>query len=98
MSVDQAVFYSTSIFESAGLDDGNAQLATLGMGAVNVLMTFVRWSDGRFSRLAFYPLFPFSLVLVERAGRKTLMQVGLTIMLASTLALLVSLAAAVTHL
>jgi hypothetical protein len=47
LSIEQAVFYSTSIFESAGLDDGAAQLATLGMGAVNVLMTFVRLTGGR---------------------------------------------------
>ncbi len=41
MSNVQAIFYSTSIFKSAGLDSSGAQSATLGMGAMNVAMTFV---------------------------------------------------------
>ena len=35
------MFFSTSIFESAGLVEEEAQKATLGMGTVNVAMTFV---------------------------------------------------------
>ncbi len=71
------MFYSTSIFLSAGLTELAAQQATLGMGAVNVAMTFI------------------SLVLVERAGRKTLMVIGLCIMLISTIMILICLVAAV---
>jgi SP family facilitated glucose transporter-like MFS transporter 1 len=71
------MFYSTSIFLSAGLTSAEAQKATLGMGVVNVGMTFI------------------SLVLVERAGRKTLMVIGLCVMLISTIMLLICLVAAV---
>merc|ERR1719336_988211 len=39
--INAAIFYSTSIFESAGLSGSDAQSATLGMGAMNVAMTFV---------------------------------------------------------
>merc|ERR1719356_2161192 len=39
--INCAMFYSTSIFKSAGLDDQESQGATLGMGAMNVAMTFV---------------------------------------------------------
>lgn len=35
------MFFSTSIFKSAGLSESEAQYATLGMGGMNVLMTFV---------------------------------------------------------
>lgn len=73
--INAAMFFSTSIFESAGLDETAAQSATLGMGTVNVAMTFV------------------SLVLIEKAGRKTLMITGLAIMLATTTMLLICLAA-----
>lgn len=71
--INAAIFFSTSIFKSAGLDTTAAQSATLGMGAVNVGMTFV------------------SLVLIEKAGRKTLMIIGLTIMAITTTGLLISL-------
>jgi len=74
--INCAMFYSTSIFLSAGLTSDEAQQATLGMGVVNVGMTFV------------------SLVLVERAGRKTLMIIGLCVMLVSTIMILVCLVAA----
>lgn len=37
----QVMFFSTKIFTLAQLDERNAQFATLGMGAVNVLMTVV---------------------------------------------------------
>ena len=63
------MFYSTSIFLSAGLTAPEAQKATLGMVV--------------------------SLVLVERAGRKTLMVIGLCVMLLSTIMILVCLVAAV---
>jgi SP family facilitated glucose transporter-like MFS transporter 1 len=74
--INCAMFYSTSIFLSAGLTSAEAQQATLGMGVVNVGMTFV------------------SLVLVERAGRKTLMIIGLCVMFVSTCMILVCLVAA----
>ncbi len=35
------IYYSTGIFESAGLSHVSAEYATLGTGAVNVAMTFV---------------------------------------------------------
>ena len=35
------MFFSTKIFLSAGLDYSASQLASVGMGGVNVLMTFV---------------------------------------------------------
>jgi SP family facilitated glucose transporter-like MFS transporter 1 len=71
--INAAIFFSTRIFESAGLDESASQSATLGMGAMNVAMTFV------------------SLVLIEKAGRKTLMVTGLCIMFCMTTLLLVSL-------
>merc|ERR1712038_1358752 len=70
--INCAIFYSTSIFREAGLNDEASQGATLGMGSMNVLMTIV------------------SLVLIEKAGRKTLMLVGLRSMLLMTTLLLVS--------
>jgi len=70
--INCAIFYSTSIFNEAGLDAEASQGATLGMGSMNVLMTIV------------------SLVLIEKAGRKTLMLVGLCSMLLMTTLLLVS--------
>merc|ERR1712001_7765 len=71
--INCAIFYSTSIFREAGLNDEASQGATLGMGSMNVLMTVV------------------SLVLIEKAGRKTLMLVGLSSMLVMPSLLLVSL-------
>jgi len=71
--INAAIFFSTSIFETAGLDNTASQSATLGMGAMNVAMTFV------------------SLVLIEKAGRKTLMIAGLIGMLTMTTLLLISL-------
>jgi len=71
--INAAIFFSTSIFESAGLDEKNSESATLGMGAMNVAMTFV------------------SLVMIEKAGRKTLMLVGLVGMLCMTGLLLLAL-------
>ena len=71
--INAAIFFSTAIFKSAGLTEEDSQSATLGMGAMNVAMTFV------------------SLILIEKAGRKTLMLAGLVGMLAMTIMLLVSL-------
>jgi len=73
--INAAIFYSTSIFKSAGLSESEAQSATLGMGAMNVAMTFV------------------SLVLIEKAGRKTLMLAGLSVMVVCTTMILVCLQA-----
>lgn len=71
--INAAIFFSTSIFTSAGLSEKDAQSATLGMGGMNVAMTFV------------------SLVLIEKAGRKTLMLVGLSVMVVCTTMLLICL-------
>ena len=74
------MFYSTSIFLSAGLDQFESQVATLIMGSMNVGMTVI------------------SLLLIEKARRKTLMLIGLFIMLITTTLILVCLIAAVsTH-
>ena len=37
----QVIYYSTEIFEGAGLSKENSQYATVGVGGVNVAMTFV---------------------------------------------------------
>ena len=71
--INCAIFYSTDIFDKAGLNEQESQGATLGMGSMNVLMTVV------------------SLILIEKAGRKTLMLVGLSAMLVMTTLLLASL-------
>jgi SP family facilitated glucose transporter-like MFS transporter 1 len=39
--INVAMFYSSNIFRSAGLDEEGAKYATLGMGTMNVLMTLV---------------------------------------------------------
>jgi len=39
--INAVIFFSTQIFMSAGLDEATSQYATLGMGAMNVCMTFV---------------------------------------------------------
>jgi len=71
--INCAIFYSTKIFRQAGLDESQSQSATLGMGTMNVLMTFV------------------SLALIEKAGRKTLMLIGLSFMFLMITLLLASL-------
>jgi len=71
--INCAIFYSTSIFRDAGLNDSQAQSATLGMGAMNVAMTVI------------------SLILIEKAGRKTLMLSGLSVMIICTTVLLICL-------
>ncbi|GFO21938.1 solute carrier family 2, facilitated glucose transporter member 1 [Plakobranchus ocellatus] len=39
--INAVIYYSTSIFKSAGLTTTSSQYATLGTGCINVLMTFV---------------------------------------------------------
>ncbi|XP_043273237.1 solute carrier family 2, facilitated glucose transporter member 1-like isoform X2 [Venturia canescens] len=55
--INAVMFFSTKIFEMAQLGE-SAKSATIGVGAMNVVMTLV------------------SLILVEKAGRKTLMLLG----------------------
>ncbi|XP_013788590.2 solute carrier family 2, facilitated glucose transporter member 1-like [Limulus polyphemus] len=57
--INAVIFFSTKIFEGAGLNKQTSLSATMGMGGINVLMTIL------------------SVVLVERAGRRTLHLVGL---------------------
>ncbi|CAH2227054.1 jg22532, partial [Pararge aegeria aegeria] len=56
--INAVIFFSTDIFKSANLSESQSQYATLGMGAMNVVMTII------------------SLLLVEVAGRKTLLLTG----------------------
>ncbi|XP_076277534.1 solute carrier family 2, facilitated glucose transporter member 1 isoform X1 [Lasioglossum baleicum] len=72
--INAVMFFSTKIFTMAQLDKTAAQNATMGVGAMNVLMTFI------------------SLILVEKAGRKTLLMVGFTGMFIDTALLAVCLA------
>ncbi|XP_076044613.1 solute carrier family 2, facilitated glucose transporter member 1-like isoform X2 [Oratosquilla oratoria] len=67
--INAVIFFSNSIYESAGLSKSEALNATIAMGTMNVIMTVI------------------SLVLVEKAGRKTLMLIGLSGMLVDTLLL-----------
>ncbi|XP_006622769.1 solute carrier family 2, facilitated glucose transporter member 1-like isoform X1 [Apis dorsata] len=76
--INAVMFFSTKIFMMAQLDKNAAQNATLGVGAMNVLMTFI------------------SLILVERAGRKTLMLIGFSGMFIDTALLAICLAFAET--
>ena len=73
--INAVMFFSTNIFLNANLNTYQAQVATLIMGTINVLMTFV------------------SLVLIEKAGRVTLMIVGLSIMFVTTTLLMICLLA-----
>ncbi|XP_044268548.1 solute carrier family 2, facilitated glucose transporter member 1-like isoform X2 [Tribolium madens] len=70
--INAVIFFSTSIFKDSGLKDDSATFATMGMGAINVLMTIV------------------SLVLVEKAGRKTLLLIGFGGMAIDTLLLTIA--------
>ncbi|XP_026483114.2 solute carrier family 2, facilitated glucose transporter member 1-like [Vanessa tameamea] len=70
--INAVIFFSTDIFQSANLSETQSQYATLGMGAMNVVMTVI------------------SLLLVEVAGRKTLLLTGFTGMLFCTVALCVA--------
>lgn len=67
--INAVMFFSTTIFRSAGLSESASGYATLAMGSINVLMTVV------------------SLVLVEKAGRKTLLLVGFAGMTVDTVIL-----------
>lgn len=75
--INAVMFFSTKIFMMAQLDKTAAQNATMGVGAMNVLMTIV------------------SLVLVEKAGRKTLLLVGFAGMFVDTVLLAICLVFAV---
>uniref|UniRef100_A0A146LZR5 Solute carrier family 2, facilitated glucose transporter member 1 n=1 Tax=Lygus hesperus TaxID=30085 RepID=A0A146LZR5_LYGHE len=72
--INAVMYFSTKIFMMAGLSDAASQQATLGVGAMNVMMTFV------------------SLVVIEKAGRKTLLLAGFAGMFVSTLLITVSMA------
>lgn len=72
--INAVMFFSTKIFRMAQLDKNAAQNATMGVGAMNVLMTFI------------------SLILVERAGRKTLLLIGFGGMFIDTALLAICLA------
>ncbi|XP_066601635.1 solute carrier family 2, facilitated glucose transporter member 1-like [Prorops nasuta] len=76
--INAVMFFSTRIFTMAQLDKSAAQSATMGVGAMNVLMTIV------------------SLVLVEKAGRKTLLLIGFSGMFVDTALLAICLAFAET--
>lgn len=67
--INAIIFFSTGIFEDAGLESDEALYATLGMGSINVVMTIV------------------SLILVEKAGRRTLHLAGLAGMCTATILL-----------
>lgn len=75
--INAVMFFSTKIFTMAQLDKTAAQNATMAVGAMNVVMTFV------------------SLILVEKAGRKTLLLAGFSGMFIDTVLLAVCLAFAV---
>ncbi|XP_045456390.1 solute carrier family 2, facilitated glucose transporter member 1-like [Melitaea cinxia] len=70
--INAVMFFSTDIFQSANLSKTQSQYATLGMGAMNVVMTVI------------------SLLLVEVAGRKTLLLTGFSGMLVVTIALCIA--------
>ncbi|KAG6459893.1 hypothetical protein O3G_MSEX011660 [Manduca sexta] len=67
--INVVIFFSTDIFRKANLSDAQSQYATLGMGAMNVVMTVI------------------SLLLVEIAGRKTLLLTGFLGMFFCTIAI-----------
>uniref|UniRef100_A0A1B6GGI3 Major facilitator superfamily (MFS) profile domain-containing protein n=1 Tax=Cuerna arida TaxID=1464854 RepID=A0A1B6GGI3_9HEMI len=56
--INAVFFFCNDIFKQAGLSDKAAEIATVSVSVINVLMTFV------------------SMVLVDKAGRKTLLLVG----------------------
>ncbi|CAH0557960.1 unnamed protein product [Brassicogethes aeneus] len=71
--INAVMFFSSKIFQMAGLQPPSSTYATLGMGAINVLMTLV------------------SMVLVEKAGRKTLLLIGFGGMTVDTFLLFIGL-------
>ncbi|KOB77289.1 Glucose transporter, partial [Operophtera brumata] len=70
--INAVVFFSTDIFRKVKLSNTHSQYASLGMGAMNVLMTVI------------------SLLLVERAGRKTLLLTGFSGMLLCSVSLCIA--------
>ncbi|CAH2083734.1 unnamed protein product [Euphydryas editha] len=70
--INAVMYFSTDIFQTANLSKTQSQYATLGMGAMNVMMTLI------------------SLLLVEAAGRKTLLLAGFSGMLVTSVALCVA--------
>ncbi|XP_045541284.1 solute carrier family 2, facilitated glucose transporter member 1-like [Papilio machaon] len=70
--INAVIFFSTDIFKKAKLNESQSQYATLGMGAMNVVMTLI------------------SLVLVEVAGRKTLLMTGFSGMILCSVGLCVA--------
>ncbi|XP_052748182.1 solute carrier family 2, facilitated glucose transporter member 1-like [Galleria mellonella] len=70
--INVVIFFSTDIFLKAGISERHSQYATLGMGAMNVVMTVI------------------SLMLVEYAGRKTLLLTGFIGMFITTVGLFVA--------
>ncbi|XP_068627250.1 solute carrier family 2, facilitated glucose transporter member 1-like [Battus philenor] len=70
--INAVIYFSTDIFRKANLSETQSQYATLGMGAMNVVMTVI------------------SLLLVEVAGRKTLLLAGFGGMFFSTVALCIA--------
>lgn len=73
--INVAMFYSTVIFRGAGLTGNEPFYATIGMGAVNVIMTIISvW-------LVDHPKF----------GRRSLLLAGLSGMLVSTILLVAAL-------
>ncbi|CAJ0581254.1 unnamed protein product, partial [Mesorhabditis spiculigera] len=73
--INAAMFFSTSIFESAGLHGVSATYATIAMGAINVLMTIISvW-------LVDHPKF----------GRRSLHLTGLSVMFIASLLIVLAL-------
>ncbi|CAD5219776.1 unnamed protein product [Bursaphelenchus okinawaensis] len=72
--INAAMFFSTEIFRSAGLNDENSVYATIGVGVVNVLMTVVS------VYLVDLPMF----------GRRSLLLIGMIGMIFASLALVIS--------
>ncbi|CAG5000934.1 unnamed protein product [Parnassius apollo] len=70
--INAVIFFSTDIFMKANLSESQSQYATMGMGAMNVVMTVI------------------SLVLVEIAGRKTLLLTGFSGMLVCSISLCIA--------
>lgn len=70
--INAIIYFSTDIFEKTHLGSDAAQYATLGIGAMNVVMTIA------------------SLVLVEVAGRKTLLLAGFSGMFICTVGITVA--------
>ncbi|KAK9869885.1 hypothetical protein WA026_003606 [Henosepilachna vigintioctopunctata] len=71
--INAVINFSTDIFKTAGLSDDASTGATMAVGLVNVMMTFV------------------SMVLIEKAGRKTLLMGGFAGMAVSAVFLTIAL-------